>query len=58
MARRLRHNPGLKLSSRGVVGIRSGRGSAASQEAGFNAHLAKPVRLESLKALLASEDVR
>ena len=27
-----------------------------SQEAGFNAHLAKPVRLDSLKALLASED--
>jgi signal transduction histidine kinase/CheY-like chemotaxis protein len=28
-----------------------------SQDAGFNAHLAKPVRLESLKALLASEDL-
>ena len=28
-----------------------------SQEAGFNAHLAKPVRLDSLKALLASEDL-
>jgi signal transduction histidine kinase/CheY-like chemotaxis protein len=26
-----------------------------SQEAGFNAHLAKPVRLDNLKALLASE---
>jgi CheY-like chemotaxis protein len=26
-----------------------------SQEAGFNAHLAKPVRLDTLKALLASE---
>jgi CheY-like chemotaxis protein len=27
-----------------------------SQEAGFNAHLAKPVRLDSLKTLLASEE--
>jgi CheY-like chemotaxis protein len=29
-----------------------------SQEAGFNAHFAKPVRLDSLKALLASEDLQ
>ena len=28
-----------------------------SQEAGFNAHLAKPVRLDSLKALLANVDL-
>jgi CheY-like chemotaxis protein len=28
-----------------------------SQEAGFSAHLAKPVRLDTLKALLASEEL-
>ena len=57
LARRLRQDLGQKdCLLVALSGYAQEEDRHRSQEAGFNAHLAKPVRLESLKALLASED--
>ena len=57
LARHLRQDPGLRDSLLvALSGYAQEEDRHRSQEAGFNAHLAKPVRLDSLKALLASED--
>ncbi len=57
LARRLRQDLGLKDSLLvALSGYAQEEDRRRSQEAGFNAHLAKPVRLDSLRALLASED--
>jgi CheY-like chemotaxis protein len=59
LARRLRQDPSLKDSLLvALSGYAQEEDRHRSQEAGFNAHLAKPVRLDSLKALLASEDLQ
>ena len=58
LARRLRQDLGLRDSLLvALSGYAQEEDRHRSQEAGFNAHLAKPVRLDSLKALLASEDL-
>ena len=57
LARHLRQDLGLRDSLLvALSGYAQEEDRHRSQEAGFNAHLAKPVRLDSLKALLASED--
>ncbi len=56
LARALREELGLSGSLLvAVSGYSQEEDRHYSQEAGFNAHLAKPVRLDSLKALLANE---
>ena len=58
LARHLRQDPRMRDSLLvALSGYAQEEDRRRSQEAGFNAHLAKPVRLESLKALLASEDL-
>jgi signal transduction histidine kinase/CheY-like chemotaxis protein len=55
LARHLRQDPGLsKCLLVALSGYAQEGDRHRSQESGFNAHLAKPVRLDSLKALLAS----
>jgi signal transduction histidine kinase/ActR/RegA family two-component response regulator len=57
LARHLRQDLGLRdCLLVALSGYAQEEDRHRSQEAGFNAHLAKPVRLDSLKALLASED--
>ena len=57
LARYLRHDLGLSDALLvALSGFAQEEDRHRSQEAGFNAHFAKPVRLDSLKALLASED--
>jgi signal transduction histidine kinase/CheY-like chemotaxis protein len=56
LARYFREDLGLRDSLLvALSGYAQEKDRKRSQEAGFNAHLAKPVRLDSLKALLASE---
>jgi signal transduction histidine kinase/ActR/RegA family two-component response regulator len=58
LARRLHQDLGLKDSLLvALSGYARQEDRQRSQESGFNAHLAKPVRLDILKALLASEDI-
>ena len=58
LARRLRQDPRMGDALLvALSGYAQEEDRRRSQDAGFNAHLAKPVRLESLKALLASEDL-
>jgi signal transduction histidine kinase/ActR/RegA family two-component response regulator len=57
LARRLRQDPAMKDALLvALSGYAQEEDRHRSQEAGFNAHLAKPASLDSLKALLASED--
>jgi signal transduction histidine kinase/CheY-like chemotaxis protein len=57
VARRFREDLGLRDSLLvALSGYAEEEDRQRSQEAGFNAHLAKPVRLDSLQAILASED--
>jgi two-component system CheB/CheR fusion protein len=54
VARRLRREPGLgKMLLIAMTGYGGDDDRRRSQEAGFNAHLVKPVDLEALQALLA-----
>jgi signal transduction histidine kinase/ActR/RegA family two-component response regulator len=56
LARQLRQDSGLRDSLLvALSGYARDEDRRRSQEAGFSAHLAKPVRLDTLKALLASE---
>jgi signal transduction histidine kinase/ActR/RegA family two-component response regulator len=58
LARSLRQDLGLRdCLMVALSGYAQEEDQQRSQEAGFNAHLAKPVRLDILKALLASEDI-
>ena len=58
LARQLRQDSGLNDSLLvALSGYARDEDRRHSQEAGFSAHLAKPVRLDTLKALLASEDL-
>jgi two-component system, chemotaxis family, CheB/CheR fusion protein len=57
LARHLRQDLGLRdCLLVALSGYAQEEDRHRSQEAGFNAHFAKPVSLDSLKALLASED--
>jgi CheY-like chemotaxis protein len=54
VARLLRQDPGLKHALLlALTGYGQNEDRLRSQEAGFNAHLVKPVDLDALQALLA-----
>jgi CheY-like chemotaxis protein len=55
VARLLRQDPGLKdVLLLALTGYGQDEDRLRSQEAGFNAHLVKPVDLDALQALLSS----
>jgi CheY-like chemotaxis protein len=57
LARRLRRDAGLEDALLvALSGYAQEEDRRRSQEAGFNAHLCKPVRMDSLKDVLASKD--
>jgi CheY-like chemotaxis protein len=57
LAQHMRAAAGISLRLIAVSGYGQPEDKARSQSAGFNAHLVKPVRIEDLRLLLASENV-